>query len=245
MENILRAEGLEKSYGGRKVVNNVSFHVSPGEVVGILGPNGAGKTTSFYAVVGLVKPDNGKVFLGSEEITSMAMHKRAKKGIGYLPQEASVFRDLSVEDNISAILELQPLTKGEQANKLEELLLEFGLEKVRKSRGKVLSGGERRRTEIARALACNPTFILLDEPFAGVDPIAVEDIQRIVEQLREKQIGILITDHNVQETLHITDRAYLLFEGKILKEGSAESLAEDEQVRRVYLGKNFKLRSRN
>jgi|TARA_B110000879_G_scaffold97045_1_gene132355 lipopolysaccharide export system ATP-binding protein len=245
MENILRAEGLEKSYGGRKVVNNVSFHVSPGEVVGILGPNGAGKTTSFYAVVGLVKPDNGKVFLGSEEITSMAMHKRAKKGIGYLPQEASVFRDLSVEDNISAILELQPLTKGEQANKLEELLLEFGLEKVRKSRGKVLSGGERRRTEIARALACNPTFILLDEPFAGVDPIAVEDIQRIVEQLREKRIGILITDHNVQETLHITDRAYLLFEGKILKEGSAESLAEDEQVRRVYLGKNFKLRSRN
>ena len=245
MENILRAEGLEKSYGGRKVVNNVSFHVSPGEVVGILGPNGAGKTTSFYAVVGLVKPDNGKVFLGSEEITSMAMHKRAKKGIGYLPQEASVFRDLSVEDNISAILELQPLTKGEQANKLEELLLEFGLKKVRKSRGKVLSGGERRRTEIARALACNPTFILLDEPFAGVDPIAVEDIQRIVEQLREKQIGILITDHNVQETLHITDRAYLLFEGKILKEGSAESLAEDEQVRRVYLGKNFKLRSRN
>ena len=223
----------------------MSFHVSPGEVVGILGPNGAGKTTSFYAVVGLVKPDNGKVFLGSEEITSMAMHKRAKKGIGYLPQEASVFRDLSVEDNISAILELQPLTKGEQANKLEELLLEFGLEKVRKSRGKVLSGGERRRTEIARALACNPTFILLDEPFAGVDPIAVEDIQRIVEQLREKQIGILITDHNVQETLHITDRAYLLFEGKILKEGSAESLAEDEQVRRVYLGKNFKLRSRN
>ena len=245
MENILRAEGLEKSYGGRKVVNNVSFHVSPGEVVGILGPNGAGKTTSFFAVVGLVKPDNGKVFLGSEEITSMAMHTRAKKGIGYLPQEASVFRDLSVEDNISAILELQPLTKGEQANKLEELLLEFGLEKVRKSRGKVLSGGERRRTEIARALACNPTFILLDEPFAGVDPIAVEDIQRIVEQLREKRIGILITDHNVQETLHITDRAYLLFEGKILKEGSAESLAEDEQVRRVYLGKNFKLRSRN
>ena len=209
MENVLRAEGLEKSYGGRKVVDDVSFFVEPGEVVGILGPNGAGKTTSFYAVVGLVKPDNGKVFLGSEEITSMAMHKRAKKGIGYLPQEASVFRDLSVEDNISAILELQPLTKGEQANKLEELLLEFGLEKVRKSRGKVLSGGERRRTEIARALACNPTFILLDEPFAGVDPIAVEDIQRIVEQLREKQIGILITDHNVQETLHITDRAYL------------------------------------
>lgn len=245
MKNVLRAEGLEKSYGGRKVVDDVSFFVEPGEVVGILGPNGAGKTTSFYAVVGLVKPDNGKVFLGSEEITSMAMHKRAKKGIGYLPQEASVFRDLSVEDNISAILELQPLTKGEQANKLEELLLEFGLEKVRKSRGKVLSGGERRRTEIARALACNPTFILLDEPFAGVDPIAVEDIQRIVEQLREKQIGILITDHNVQETLHITDRAYLLFEGKILKEGSAESLAEDEQVRRVYLGKNFKLRSRN
>tara|TARA_B100000780_G_scaffold180377_1_gene126487 strand:+ start:8748 stop:9485 length:738 start_codon:yes stop_codon:yes gene_type:complete len=245
MENVLRAEGLEKSYGGRKVVDNVSFFVKPGEVVGILGPNGAGKTTSFYTVVGLVKPDNGKVFLGSEEITSRAMHERAKKGIGYLPQEASVFRDLTVEDNIAAILELQSLSKAEQAARLEELLKEFGLEKVRKSMGKVLSGGERRRTEIARALACNPTFILLDEPFAGVDPIAVEDIQRIVQQLREKQIGILITDHNVQETLHITDRAYLLFEGKILKEGSAEFLAADEQVRRVYLGKNFKLRSRN
>ena len=245
MENVLRAEGLEKSYGGRKVVDDVSFFVEPGEVVGILGPNGAGKTTSFYAVVGLVKPDNGKVFLGDEEITNRAMHERAKKGIGYLPQEASVFRDLSVEDNIAAILELQPLSKAEQSIRLEELIEEFGLEKVRKSMGKVLSGGERRRTEIARALACNPTFILLDEPFAGVDPIAVEDIQRIVQQLREKQIGILITDHNVQETLHITDRAYLLFEGKILKEGSAKSLAEDEQVRRVYLGKNFKLRSRN
>jgi lipopolysaccharide export system ATP-binding protein len=245
MENVLRVECLEKSYGGRKVVDNVNFFVEPGEVVGILGPNGAGKTTSFYAVVGLVKPDNGKVFLGSEEITYRAMHERAKKGIGYLPQEASVFRDLSVEDNIAAILELQPLSKADQSIRLEELLVEFGIEKVRKSMGKVLSGGERRRTEIARALASNPTFILLDEPFAGVDPIAVEDIQRIVEQLREKQIGILITDHNVQETLHITDRSYLLFEGKILKEGSAESLAEDEQVRRVYLGKNFKLRSRN
>ena len=245
MENVLRVECLEKSYGGRKVVDNVNFFVEPGEVVGILGPNGAGKTTSFYAVVGLVKPDNGKVFLGSEEITYRAMHERAKKGIGYLPQEASVFRDLSVEDNIASILELQPLSKTDQSRRLEELLVEFGIEKVRKSMGKVLSGGERRRTEIARALASNPTFILLDEPFAGVDPIAVEDIQRIVEQLREKQIGILITDHNVQETLHITDRSYLLFEGKILKEGSAESLAEDEQVRRVYLGKNFKLRSRN
>jgi lipopolysaccharide export system ATP-binding protein len=245
MENVLRVECLEKSYGGRKVVDNVNFFVEPGEVVGILGPNGAGKTTSFYAVVGLVKPDNGKVFLGSEEITYRAMHERAKKGIGYLPQEASVFRDLSVEDNIASILELQPLSKADQSIRLEELLVEFGIEKVRKSMGKVLSGGERRRTEIARALASNPTFILLDEPFAGVDPIAVEDIQRIVEQLREKQIGILITDHNVQETLHITDRSYLLFEGKILKEGSAESLAEDEQVRRVYLGKNFKLRSRN
>lgn len=245
MENVLRVECLEKSYGGRKVVDNVNFFVEPGEVVGILGPNGAGKTTSFYAVVGLVKPDNGKVFLGSEEITYRAMHERAKKGIGYLPQEASVFRDLSVEDNIASILELQPLSKVDQSRRLEELLVEFGIEKVRKSMGKVLSGGERRRTEIARALASNPTFILLDEPFAGVDPIAVEDIQRIVEQLREKQIGILITDHNVQETLHITDRSYLLFEGKILKEGSAESLAEDEQVRRVYLGKNFKLRSRN
>ncbi len=242
LNNALRSDGLVKSYGGRKVVNDVSFYVNPGEVVGLLGPNGAGKTTSFYAVVGLVRPDEGRVFIGREEITSIPMHERAKKGIGYLPQEASVFRALTVEDNLKAILELQLMSKDEQANKLEELLEEFGLNKVRKTMGNVLSGGERRRTEIARALACSPTFILLDEPFAGVDPIAVEDIQRIVKQLSLKGIGILITDHNVQETLHITDRAYLLFEGEILKEGTAESLASDEQVRRVYLGQNFELR---
>jgi len=242
LNNALRSDGLVKSYGGRKVVNDVSFYVNPGEVVGLLGPNGAGKTTSFYAVVGLVRPDEGRVFIGREEITNIPMHERAKKGIGYLPQEASVFRALTVEDNLKAILELQLMSKDEQANKLEELLEEFGLNKVRKTMGNVLSGGERRRTEIARALACSPTFILLDEPFAGVDPIAVEDIQRIVKQLRLKGIGILITDHNVQETLHITDRAYLLFEGEILKEGTAESLASDEQVRRVYLGQNFELR---
>ena len=245
MNAVISFTGLVKTYGGQNAVDDLSASVNQGRITGFLGPNGAGKTTSFYAVVGLVKPDNGKVFIGSEEITHRAMHERAKKGIGYLPQEASVFRDLSVEDNIAAILELQPLNKSEQSIRLEELIEEFGLEKVRKSMGKVLSGGERRRTEIARSLACNPTFILLDEPFAGVDPIAVEDIQRIVQQLREKQIGILITDHNVQETLHITDRAYLLFEGKILKEGSTELLAADEQVRKVYLGKNFKLRSRN
>ena len=242
LNDALRSDGLVKSYGGRKVVNDVSFYVNPGEVVGLLGPNGAGKTTSFYAVVGLVRPDEGRVFIGREEITSIPMHERAKKGIGYLPQEASVFRALTVEDNLKAILELQSMSKNEQANKLEELLEEFGLNKVRKTMGNVLSGGERRRTEIARALACSPTFILLDEPFAGVDPIAVEDIQRIVKQLSLKGIGILITDHNVQETLHITDRAYLLFEGEILKEGTAESLASDEQVRRVYLGQNFELR---
>ncbi len=242
LNNALRSEGLVKSYGSRKVVNDVSFYVNPGEVVGLLGPNGAGKTTSFYAVVGLVRPDEGRVFIGREEITGIPMHERAKKGIGYLPQEASVFRALTVEDNLKAILELQSMSKDEQANKLEKLLEEFGLNKVRKTMGNVLSGGERRRTEIARALACSPTFILLDEPFAGVDPIAVEDIQRIVKQLSLKGIGILITDHNVQETLHITDRAYLLFEGEILKEGTAESLASDEQVRRVYLGQNFELR---
>ena len=238
----LKAENLSKSYSGREVVSNVSFYVNPGEVVGLLGPNGAGKTTSFYAVVGLVNPEIGKVFLGDEELTNHPMHVRARKGIGYLPQEASVFRALSVEDNISAILELQNLNKEQQGIKLEELIQEFGLNKVRKSMGAVLSGGERRRTEIARALACDPNFILLDEPFAGVDPIAVEDIQRIVGQLKKKGIGVLITDHNVQETLHITDRAYLLFEGKILKEGTAETLASDEQVRRVYLGRNFELR---
>ena len=242
LNNALRSEGLVKSYGSRKVVNDVSFYVNPGEVVGLLGPNGAGKTTSFYAVVGLVRPDEGRVFIGREEITGIPMHERAKKGIGYLPQEASVFRALTVEDNLKAILELQSMSKDEQAKKLEELLEEFGLNKVRKTMGNVLSGGERRRTEIARALACSPTFILLDEPFAGVDPIAVEDIQLIVKQLSLKGIGILITDHNVQETLHITDRAYLLFEGEILKEGTAESLASDEQVRRVYLGQNFELR---
>ena len=238
----LRAENLLKRYSGREVVSDVSFYVNPGEVVGLLGPNGAGKTTSFYAVVGLVNPEEGRVFLGYDELTHLPMYIRARKGIGYLPQEASVFRALSVEDNIKAILELQDLSKEDQNSKLEELLEEFRLTKVRKSMGAVLSGGERRRTEIARALACDPNFILLDEPFAGVDPIAVEDIQRIVTHLKDKGIGVLITDHNVQETLHITDRAYLLFEGKILKEGSAETLASDDQVRRVYLGRNFELR---
>tara|TARA_B100001564_G_C20570182_1_gene637960 strand:- start:336 stop:1088 length:753 start_codon:yes stop_codon:yes gene_type:complete len=238
----LKASKISKTYSGREVVSGVSFYVNPGEVVGLLGPNGAGKTTSFYAVVGLVNPEIGQVFLGHEELTNLPMYMRARKGIGYLPQEASVFRTLSVEDNISAILELRGISKNEQKEKLEELLDEFRLTKVRKSMGAVLSGGERRRTEIARALACDPNFILLDEPFAGVDPIAVEDIQRIVVQLKKKGIGVLITDHNVQETLHITDRAYLLFEGKILKEGTAETLASDEQVRRVYLGSNFELR---
>ena len=238
----LKANNISKTYSGREVVSDVSFYVNPGEVVGLLGPNGAGKTTSFYAVVGLVNPEVGKVFLGDEELTNLPMYMRARKGIGYLPQEASVFRALSVEDNITAILELRGLSKSVQKKKLEELLDEFRLTKVRKSMGAVLSGGERRRTEIARALACDPNFILLDEPFAGVDPIAVEDIQRIVVQLKKKGIGVLITDHNVQETLHITDRAYLLFEGKILKEGTAETLASDEQVRRVYLGSNFELR---
>ena len=238
----LRADNLLKRYSGREVVSDVSFYVNPGEVVGRLGPNGAGKTTSFYAVVGLVRPEEGRVFLGDDELTHLPMYIRARKGIGYLQQEASVFRALSVEDNIKAILELQDLSKEDQNSKLEELLEEFRLTKVRKSMGAVLSGGERRRTEIARALACDPNFILLDEPFAGVDPIAVEDIQRIVTHLKDKGIGVLITDHNVQETLNITDRAYLLFEGKILKEGSAETLASDEQVRRVYLGRNFELR---
>ena len=244
MASDLVAHNLVKIYGKRTVVDHVSFRVAPGEVVGLLGPNGAGKTTSFYAVVGLVRPDGGKVTLGDDDLTRDPMHVRARKGVGYLPQEPSVFRKLSVEDNIAAILELQGLNKGEAADKLEALLDEFNLQKVRKSMGDVLSGGERRRTEIARALASNPAFILLDEPFAGVDPIAVEDIQRIVDQLRHKGIGVLITDHNVQETLHITDRAYLLFEGKILKEGSAEELAADDTVRRVYLGQNFTLRPR-
>jgi len=238
----LRAEKLVKQYKQKKVVNDVSIYVEQGEIVGLLGPNGAGKTTSFYMTVGLVKPDEGHIYLDDEEITKLPMYKRAQKGVGYLPQEASVYRDLTVEDNILAVLELTKLSKAEQTEKLENLLNEFNLQRVRKNLGKVLSGGERRRTEIARALATDPKFILLDEPFAGVDPIAVEDIQNIVYKLKSKNIGILITDHNVQETLSITDRAYLLFEGKLLKQGSAEELAEDEMVRKVYLGKNFVLR---
>jgi len=239
---ILRAEHLIKTYSKRKVVDNVSIEVNQGEIVGLLGPNGAGKTTTFYITVGLVTPNEGKVFLDDKDISNVAMYKRAKLGVGYLPQENSVFRTLSVEDNIKAILEFTDLKRAEQKDKLEHLLEEFGLIKVRKTQGKQLSGGERRRTEIARALASDPKFILLDEPFAGVDPIAVEDIQQIVEKLKFKNIGILITDHNVQETLSITDRAYLLFEGKILKQGTAEELASDEQVRKVYLGQNFELR---
>jgi lipopolysaccharide export system ATP-binding protein len=238
----LRAEHLIKTYKKRTVVNDVSFNVKQGEIVGLLGPNGAGKTTSFYMIVGLIKPNSGKIFLQNEEITQEPMYKRAQKGIGYLAQEASVFRKLTVEENILAILEMTNLSKSEQKDKLEELIEEFSLSKVRKNQGDLLSGGERRRTEIARALAANPNFILLDEPFAGVDPIAVEEIQTIVSKLKKKNIGILITDHNVQETLSITDRAYLLFEGSILKSGTAEELAADEQVRRVYLGKNFVLR---
>lgn len=238
----LRSENLVKQYKQKKVVNNVSIYVEQGEIVGLLGPNGAGKTTSFYMTVGLVKPDEGHIYLDNEEITDQPMYKRAQKGVGYLPQEASVYRDLTVEDNIRAVLELTELSKIEQKEKLESLLDEFSLQKVRKNLGKVLSGGERRRTEIARSLATDPKFILLDEPFAGVDPIAVEDIQTIVYKLKSKNIGILITDHNVQETLSITDRAYLLFEGKLLKQGTAEELAEDEMVRKVYLGKNFILR---
>jgi len=241
---MLRAENVFKQYKRRTVVNGVSVQVEQGEIVGLLGPNGAGKTTTFYMIVGLVKPDQGKVFLDSDDITGMAMYKRAKNGIGYLPQEASVFRKLSVEDNIRAILEMTDRTKAEQADKLESLLDEFSLGHVRKNLGDVLSGGERRRTEIARALATEPRFILLDEPFAGVDPIAVEDIQSIVAKLKEKNIGILITDHNVQETLSITDRAYLLYEGRILKQGVAEELASDPEVREKYLGKNFVLRKK-
>jgi len=238
----LRAEGLIKRYKRRTVVNEVAVSVKQGEIVGLLGPNGAGKTTSFYMIVGLVSPDGGRIFLNEKEITTEPMYRRAQLGVGYLPQEASVFRRLSVEDNLKAVLEMTKLSKAEQRDKMETLIAEFKLEKVRKNLGIRLSGGERRRTEIARALATDPKFILLDEPFAGVDPIAVEDIQRIVAQLKERNIGILITDHNVQETLSITDRAYLLFEGRILKSGSAEELAADEQVRKVYLGKNFELR---
>lgn len=239
----LEAKKIVKKYNNRKVVHDVSIEVNQGEIVGLLGPNGAGKTTSFYMVVGLVKPDQGNVFLDDINISNEPMYKRAQMGIGYLAQEASVFRKLSVEDNILAVLEMTRLSKKDQSEKLELLLDEFGLQHIRKNLGDLLSGGERRRTEIARCLATNPKFILLDEPFAGVDPIAVEDIQEIVSKLKEKNIGILITDHNVHETLSITDRAYLLFEGKILKSGTAQQLAADERVRKVYLGQNFELRS--
>ena len=239
---ILRSDNLIKVYGRRHVVKGVSVNVNQGEIVGLLGPNGAGKTTTFYMVVGFIQPNEGKVFLNDEEITNLPMYKRAQKGIGYLPQEPSVFRKLTVEDNVKAVLEMTNLSKAEQKDKLELLIEEFNLHKVRKSRGDTLSGGERRRTEIARALATDPTFILLDEPFAGIDSIAVEDIQYIVAKLKTKNIGILITDHNVQETLSITDRAYLMFEGNILKDGTAEELAADEMVRKVYLGQHFELR---
>jgi lipopolysaccharide export system ATP-binding protein len=239
---ILRSENLVKRYKNRTVANNVSVQVSQGEIVGLLGPNGAGKTTSFYMIVGMVKPNSGKIFLDEHDITKEPMYRRAQLGIGYLPQEASVFRKLSIEDNLLAILQMTKLTKAEQQIKAERLLDEFGLQHVRKNLGDQLSGGERRRTEIARALATDPKFILLDEPFAGVDPIAVEDIQQVVSKLKEKNIGILITDHNVHETLTITDRAYLLYSGSVIKSGTAEELAADEQVRRVYLGQNFELR---
>lgn len=239
---ILRTDNIIKKYGKRTVVKGVTVNVQQGEIVGLLGPNGAGKTTSFYMMVGLIKPNQGSVYLDDQEITKEPMYKRAQLGIGYLAQEASVFRTMSVEDNISAVLEFTKLNAAEREAKLNSLLDEFGLQHIRKSHGIQLSGGERRRTEIARCLAADPKFILLDEPFAGVDPIAVEDIQAIVSKLKEKNIGILITDHNVHETLKITDRAYLLFEGSVLKSGTAEELASDEHVRRVYLGKNFELR---
>ncbi len=238
----LKAEHLFKTYGARTVVRDVSLYVNQGEIVGLLGPNGAGKTTSFYMMVGFIKPNEGAVYLEDENITDLAMYKRARRGIGYLPQEASVFRKMTVENNIRAVLEMTELTKDQQTERLETLISEFRLDKVRRSHGDTLSGGERRRTEIARALATDPKFILLDEPFAGIDPIAVEDIQYIVAKLKTKNIGILITDHNVQETLSITDRAYLMFEGGILRAGNAEELAADEMVRKVYLGKNFELR---
>lgn len=241
----IRTKDLVKKYGTRTVVNHVSFEVKQGEIVGLLGPNGAGKTTSFYQVVGLVRPDEGSVLLNDTDITKLPMYERARRGIGYLPQEASVFRKLSVEDNILAVLEMTKLSKREQRQKMESLLDEFRLHHVRKSNGDVLSGGERRRTEIARALAVDPKFILLDEPFAGIDPIAVEDIQGIVAKLKYKNIGILITDHNVTETLSICDRAYLMIEGKIFKHGTAEELAEDEQVRKLYLGRNFELKRKD
>ena len=240
----LRAENLIKSYKGREVVKGISLEVNQGEIVGLLGPNGAGKTTSFYMIVGLIKPNGGRIFLDKENITKFPMYKRAQHGIGYLAQEASVFRKLSIEDNIMSVLELTKLSKKERQMKMESLIEEFSLGHIRKNRGDLLSGGERRRTEIARALATDPNFILLDEPFAGVDPVAVEDIQRIVARLKDKNIGILITDHNVQETLAITDRTYLMFEGRILKAGIPEELAEDEMVRKVYLGQNFELRKK-
>ena len=240
----LKASNLVKSYSGKNVVKQVSVELNQGEIVGLLGPNGAGKTTSFYMIVGLIKADSGNIYLNKKEITNYPMYKRAQNGIGYLAQESSVFRKMSVEDNILSVLELTNLSKEEQIQKTESLLEEFGLLEIRKRRGDLLSGGERRRTEIARALATNPNFILLDEPFAGVDPLAVEDIQKIVRDLTKKNIGILITDHNVQETLAITDRTYLMFEGKILRHGSPEDLANDEMVRKVYLGKNFELRKK-
>ena len=240
----LRALSIEKSYRGRKVVNGISLEVNQGEIVGLLGPNGAGKTTSFYMIVGLIKPNGGQIFLDDTDITTYPMYERAQNGIGYLAQEASVFRKLSVEDNILSVLQLTKLSKAEQNMKMEALIEEFGLNHIRKNRGDLLSGGERRRTEIARALATDPKFVLLDEPFAGVDPVVVEDIQRIVAHLKNKNIGILITDHNVQETLAITDKTYLMFEGNILKAGSPEDLAQDEMVRKVYLGQNFELRKK-
>ena len=238
----LRAENLVKTYKKRSVVKGISVEVNQGEIVGLLGPNGAGKTTSFYMIVGMVKPNSGKIYLDDKDITSEPMYKRAQLGVGYLPQEASVFRKLSIEDNLRAVLQMTTKTKAEQEYKVESLLDEFALHHVRKNLGDQLSGGERRRTEIARALATDPKFILLDEPFAGVDPIAVEDIQSVVRKLKEKNIGILITDHNVHETLNITDRTYLLYAGEVIKSGSAEDLANDEMVRRVYLGANFELR---
>ena len=241
---ILKAQNLLKSYAGKAVVKDVSLNLKQGEIVGLLGPNGAGKTTSFYMIVGLIKPNSGSIFLDDREITKFPMYKRAQNGIGYLAQESSVFRKMSVEDNIHSVLQMTDLTKKEQNDKVESLLDEFGLQAIRKSRGDLLSSGERRRTEIARALATSPSFILLDEPFAGVDPLAVEDIQKIVRDLTKKNIGILITDHNVQETLAITDRTYLMFEGSILKDGKPEELASDEMVRKVYLGKNFELRKK-
>ena len=241
----LRANNIFKSYKGRKVVDNVSIEVNQGEIVGLLGPNGAGKTTSFYMIVGLIKPESGIISIDDSDITSFPMYLRAQKGIGYLAQEPSVFRKLSVEDNIKSVLELTDLNKEDQINKMNKLIEEFGLQHIRKNRGDLLSGGERRRTEIARALATDPKFVLLDEPFAGVDPIAVEDIQKIVSHLKKKNIGILITDHNVQETLAITDRTYLMFEGKILKKGIPEELAKDKMLRKLYLGENFEFRKKN